>query len=484
VVDGASTYHGNRFTAGWSATGGAPDTLNNLENVFVQHPGDSLDITVAATAINGDGVPYNGDGTDQDFALVCSNCALVPDFTFSAAPTNLAVCAPASAVYTVATGSILGFSDPVTLAASGSPAGTTAGFSASPVTPGGASTLTISNTGSAAAGSYAIQVQGTSSTGTKSRTVGLDLSAVAPSAVILSTPADGAVNQPDHPVLTWQAAGAGGTYTVEVASDAAFAGIVETASGLTGTTYTLTGTLDSNTTYYWRVRAGNACGTGGFSAPRVFTTLPAPGDCGAGLTAVPVFTAGFEDGAPGWGHSGPGDSWALSDVRTHGGAYSFHANNPGIASDQVLVTPALNLPGGAFPVALKFWHYQSIESRAGGCYDGAVVEISTNGGGSWTRLEAQLLTDPYDGPVSTCCSSPLSGANAWCGDPQDWTLSIVDLSAFAGQTVRLRFRLATDYIVSREGWYVDDLTVQACVSRIFNDGFESGDTSLWSSAIP
>ena len=364
VVDGAGTYRGNRFTAGWSATGGAPDTLNNLENVFVQHPGDSLDITVAATAINGDGVPYNGDGTDQDFALVCSNCALVPDFTFNAAPARLAVCAPANAGFTVTTGSILGFSDPVTLAASGNPAGTTAGFSTNPVTPGGASTLTISNTGSATAGSYAIQVQGTSSTGTKSRTVGLDLSTAAPSAVTLSTPADGAGNQPYQPVLTWQAAGAGGTYTVEVASDAAFAGIVETASGLAATTYTLTGTLDSNTTYYWRVRAGNACGTGGFSAPRGFTTLPAPGDCGAGFTAVPVFTTGFEDGAPGWGHSGLGDSWALSGVRTHSGVHSFHANNPGTASDQVLVTPALTLPSETLPLALKFWHYQSIESRA------------------------------------------------------------------------------------------------------------------------
>ena len=31
---------------------------------------------------------------------------------------------------------------------------------------------------------------------------------------------------------------------------------------------------------------------------------------------------------------------------------------------------------------------------------------------------------------------------------------------------------------------MDDLTVQACVSRIFSDGFESGGTSLWFSTIP
>ena len=156
--------------------------------------------------------------------------------------------------------------------------------------------------------------------------------------------ADGAGNQPYQPVLTWQAVGAGGTYTVEVASDAAFAGIVETASGLTATTYTLTGTLNSNTIYYWRVRAGNACGTGGFSAPRSFTTLPAPGDCGAGFTAVPVFTDRFREWRSGMGAQRPGRQLGPFGRGTHGGASSFHANNPGTDSDQVLVTPALTLP--------------------------------------------------------------------------------------------------------------------------------------------
>ncbi|HEV8241192.1 MAG TPA: S8 family serine peptidase [Thermoanaerobaculia bacterium] len=76
VVDGAHTYKGNRFAGGWSATGGSYDALNNLENVFIQTPSSgSIQVTITATALNGDGVPYNGDPTDQDFALVCTNCA-------------------------------------------------------------------------------------------------------------------------------------------------------------------------------------------------------------------------------------------------------------------------------------------------------------------------------------------------------------------------------------------------------------------------
>ncbi|HKI04559.1 MAG TPA: S8 family serine peptidase [Thermoanaerobaculia bacterium] len=484
VVDGANTYMGNRFTGGTSVTGGTADTRNNLENVFIQSPGGSIDITVAATAINGDGVPNNGDPTDQDFALVCSNCALTPDFTLGATPASLNVCAPANAVYTVPVGSILSFTDPVTLSASGNPAGTTVGFSPNPVTPPGSSTLTVSNTGAAAAGSYTLQIDGTSTTGTKSRTVGLNLFTATPAAVNLLTPADAAGNTPVQPTFTWQAVTAGGTYTIEIANDPGFTSIVETASGLTTTSYTLGATLNTSSTYYWRVRAGNACGTGSFSAVRSFTTVPGPGDCGPGTTPVQLFTETFEAGAAGWTHSGTGDTWALSGVRVHSGVSSFNSTHPAAVTDQFLVSPPVALPSGALPLSMKFWNHQTIEDRTGGCFDAAVLEISTNGGGAWTRLEAQLLTDPYNGPVSNCCSNPVNPTNAWCGDPQDWTLSIVDISAFQGQTVNFRFRSATDTSVGREGWYVDDVSVQACTGAIFNDGFESGNLSAWSAFLP
>ena len=116
VVTGGDTYLGNVFPAGWSTTGGSADTLNNLENVYVQVPGGSAVITIDATAIVGDGVPYNGDTTDQDFALVCTNCALQPDFTLDVAPrVDRGLRSRRRHLYNVTIGSILGFDDPVTL---------------------------------------------------------------------------------------------------------------------------------------------------------------------------------------------------------------------------------------------------------------------------------------------------------------------------------------------------------------------------------
>ncbi len=75
VVNNGNTYLGNRFSAGWSITGGTADNLNNLENVYIQNPDSTATVTVSAASINGDGIPYNADTTDQDFVVVCSNCS-------------------------------------------------------------------------------------------------------------------------------------------------------------------------------------------------------------------------------------------------------------------------------------------------------------------------------------------------------------------------------------------------------------------------
>lgn len=78
VSAGGSTYLGNVFNAsGWSATGGAADARNNGEGVFLQpaQHGGSVSVEVRATDINSNALPNAGDDTDQDFALVCYNCA-------------------------------------------------------------------------------------------------------------------------------------------------------------------------------------------------------------------------------------------------------------------------------------------------------------------------------------------------------------------------------------------------------------------------
>lgn len=132
----ATTYLGNRFFGQWSVIGGS---ANYHDAVFLPAGASgALQMTVAAANIAGSGIPNNAGPTDQDCALVCYNCAQNPGCILTAAPASQNICAPADAVYTITVGSILGYNDPLTLSASGRPAGTTASFSPNPVTPAAA----------------------------------------------------------------------------------------------------------------------------------------------------------------------------------------------------------------------------------------------------------------------------------------------------------------------------------------------------------
>ena len=76
VEIGGQLYRGNVFQSATSKTGGTADTQNNLESVFLPAgTSGSFTVRVKATNIAGDGVPDNGDSTDQDFALVVYNAS-------------------------------------------------------------------------------------------------------------------------------------------------------------------------------------------------------------------------------------------------------------------------------------------------------------------------------------------------------------------------------------------------------------------------
>ena len=496
VATGGSTYLGNVFSAGWSTTGGSADALNNIENVFVQSPGGSVTITIDAINIAGDAILYNADSTDQSFALVCSNCSLDPDFYLIPTPSNRSICAPADADYSFEVGSILGYNESVTLSAGGHPAGTTIGFSTNPVTPPGTSTMTISNTGSGVAGSYVVEVTGTAASSTHMVPVGLMLATATPGAAGLTSPANGAANQSARPTFQWAAASQAESYRIQVATDAGFSSVVIDESGITLTEYTHSSDLMTNTAYWWRVLATNACGTGSWSASWSFTTLAVPGDCGIGTSPMVHFSDDFESGAPGWAIGGTGSTWALgtgvSGSGPHSGSFVYNAANVATTSDQWLISPPVVLPSGPdhTAITLQFWNYQEMEDGGAACYDGGILEITTDGGANWTYLPTGvMLTDPYNGPIDSGFGNPLIGFDAWCGDPQDWLRSVVDLNANAGDTVQFRYRLGTDALVSHPGWDIDDVWVQSCVpdipvDPIFSDGFESGDVSAWSNAVP
>ena len=395
------------------------------------------------------------------------NCSLTPGFTLSATPPAASVCAGTPATFTVNVGSTAAFNSPVALTASGNPAPTTVVFTPPVVTPlPGSSSMQVGNTTTVAAGVYPILINGTATGATaQTATANLSVFTVVPPTPTLVSPANAATNQPVRPTFTWSGSNTE-TYTIDVATDSGFTNIVFTQS-VTGTSVVANVDLASNTTYYWRVTAANACGAGTASTTFTFTTLPLPGDCSVGTTAQTVYSYGFESGLNGWtlGAGSSGNTWADNTASFHSGAHSWQATEGPTVSDQRFVSPSIALPSGQLPLTLQFWTKRGLESiSATACYDAGILEASTDAGATWTQISsASLLTDPYTGPISSAFGNPLANLQGWCG-VVDWHNSIVDVGSYAGQNAQFRFRLGTDSSVSEPGWWLDDVKVQSCAA--------------------
>ncbi|NUM46156.1 MAG: DUF4397 domain-containing protein [Anaerolineales bacterium] len=199
-----------------------------------------------------------------------------PDFTLNVAPASQEVCKPNDALFDVTVGQVQSYTDQVTLSTQGEPGGSSVNFSANPGTPPFTSTLTIGNTGAAAEGTYSIAVVGVAATSTHTSTVELSLFDAISGAPTLLSPADGAVDQPLVPTLTWDAIAEAGTYDLEIATDAGFTNVIYSASGLTDTSAVVGVELDPATTYYWHVRKTNVCGDGAWATAFSFTTVTNP----------------------------------------------------------------------------------------------------------------------------------------------------------------------------------------------------------------
>ncbi len=428
-------------------------------------------------------VPVTGSNWTLRVGSFRFNECGTPGFSLGASPANQSICTPANASYTVNLNSIASFNSPVALLASGNPAPSTALFTPNPVpTLPNTSTLTIGNTATVAAGSYTIQIDGTSAPATpRMTTVGLNVVTAIPPAPTLTTPANSAINQPLRPTFQWTGSNTE-SYNLQVASDVGFTTVVFNTT-VTGTTATPNVDLPSNSTLFWRVSPTNTCGPGPASTVFSFSTQAAPGDCASGSFANVVFSENLNSSAAlpaGWATTGSSgaSTWTVSTQRPFGGSgRSLLAVDVITVSDQRLTTVPIAVPSGQNPVTLQFQSDRTIENNgAAACWDGAIVETSIDGGANFVQVPAaSMLTDPYSGPVSS--GNVLTGLQAWCGT-RPYLKSVVDLSSFAGQSVVLRFRLGTDSSVggTPHGWYVDDVVVQSCSGsppqQIFGNGFE------------
>ena len=130
----------------------------------------------------------------------------------------------------------------------------------------------------------------------------------------------------------------------------------------------------------------------------------------------------------------------------YSGDYAFWSNK-GDESDMTL-TREFDFTNVSGPIELSFRTWYDIETD----WDYVYVEASENGE-TW-----EILTTP-----SGTGTDPSGNSYGWgyTGVTGDWIEEKIDLSAYAGKVVSIRFEYITDAAVNGEGFMVDDIRVDA-----------------------
>jgi hypothetical protein len=159
----------------------------------------------------------------------------------------------------------------------------------------------------------------------------------------------------------------------------------------------------------------------------------------------------------GWTAS-PASVWTTSTAARDTVPNSAFTADPSTVSDRLLTSPPFAIQGAGAPVSFR--HFYNTESS----FDGGVLEISISGGAFTDLVTAggSFVSGGYNGTISTSYSSPIGGRAAWNGNSGGFITTTALLPpAAAGNSVQLRWRLATDSSVSGVGWYVDSIALSS-----------------------
>ena len=157
-----------------------------------------------------------------------------------------------------------------------------------------------------------------------------------------------------------------------------------------------------------------------------------------------------------WRHvrSGTGGTWSIPDAP--------------LSSDQWLVTPPLQV--GSAPFSFSLSHRYSFEADTFTYYDGAVIELSTDDGMTWTDIAPAFKSNGYNATLWTL-NTPLKSRRAFSGNSTGYPGFVTTTAEFgtthAGKTVKLRFRVGTDADVGATGWDLDQISFTGLTNTPF-----------------
>ena len=138
-------------------------------------------------------------------------------------------------------------------------------------------------------------------------------------------------------------------------------------------------------------------------------------------------------------------------------AFAPGKSNSGSVNSAYLQTPTIH---SIIPhTQLRFDHSYDTETN----YDGGVLEISTDNGGSWQEWTAAGGTYTQHGYSDTIASddtNPLKGQAAWTGNSGGFVTTIAQFPPGAeGLSVQLRWHMSNDQWAESVGWFLDNIRI-------------------------
>jgi Subtilase family len=476
---GGVIYRGNVFAAGASVTGGTADTLNTVEQVRLAAPtAGSYTFRVIGTSVPGNGEDMSDR---QGYGLAVSGAFGLPDQPALAAPTGLTLAGNDPAGVRIAFTPPPGAQGFQLYRANGSCAAMTAG---SQRLVGSSASSPISDTRSVGGFSYAYVV----------RAIGNDVEGQ-PSACIDVASADNcellpqplgftgsdASNASCGVSLGWSAsngtcpapAPAGVSYKVLRSDTPAFTAPQTVAANLATLSYT-DNTVINGRAYFYKAVAVDGVGNERYSSLLAATPSGSAGPD----------TASFADNADNKSYMVREGSWIFSSAAAADGSFSYHtgpegtnsANCAALRSETLLVKP---------DSTLSYKARYNLESE----WDGVVVEISTDGGTTWTDLPPEggypgSFAQTGNPPGNLCgyaaAHGAFSGATTAASNagPNETPMGSVvfkpfrsSLAAYAGQQVMLRWRVSSDSNTDYGGFWLDSVRIGGA-DVVFDDTFD------------
>ena len=160
----------------------------------------------------------------------------------------------------------------------------------------------------------------------------------------------------------------------------------------------------------------------------------------------------MDDGESQWhivksNYYSPDASWWCGNERT--GTY-FNNNNV----SEAIISTEIVLPPVEASIMLEFNEWYEIENG----FDQGFVDISLDGGNEWITIREGIP-----------------------GSSGGWISTVLDLSQFYGNTIKIRFYFETDDNIANDypGWFIDDVRVYVDGIAFLNSSPASGTVNVW-----